>query len=128
MDYPAPSPLQQLLIDALAVVAADASDQTAWVDRHEVVVDEIALNFDDVFRMLEIPIEQRQIDESVGDALREIDTLFMIMSGQGNSDRWTRSALSSDKGWNQARRLARHVLIELTGRWDHPLPDIQVIR
>lgn len=92
------------------------------------MVDEIALNFDDVFRMLAIPIEQRHIDESVGEALREIDTLFTIMSGQGNSDRWTRSALSSDKGWNQARRLARHVLIELTCRWDHPLPDIQVIR
>ncbi|WP_304454792.1 hypothetical protein [Nocardiopsis sp. YSL2] len=128
MEYPTASALQHLLVEALAVVAADASDQAGWTGRHVVGVDEIALNFDDAFRMFERPIEQRQIDESSVCALREIDALFTSMSGTGNSIRWTESALSSDKGWIQVRRVARQVLIQLTGRWDHPLPDIQVIR
>lgn len=127
MDHPSPSAFQHLLVDALAVVAADPSHQVAWVERHDVVVDEIALNFDDAFRMLEGWIEQQLIGEGSVGALREIDSLFTSMSGPGTSGRWIPSALSSDKGWKQVRRLARRVLIDVTGRWDHPLPDIQVI-
>ncbi|MCY9783317.1 hypothetical protein KIK06_05340 [Nocardiopsis sp. EMB25] len=122
------SVLRRLLIDALALLAADASDQTAWVDRHHVMVDEIALNFDDAFRMAGRLIEHQQIGGSVLAALREIDALFASMSGPEHMDRWTSDALSRDQGWNQVRRLARQVLIELAGGEDHPLPNIQVIR
>lgn len=50
------------------------------------------------------------------------------MSGQQNADRWTTETLETDPGWNEARALARQIMVELTGSWDHPMPKIDVIR
>ncbi|MFE3456572.1 hypothetical protein ACFXKD_03430 [Nocardiopsis aegyptia] len=127
MDDNAPSTRRHPLVDALAVVAADASRQAAWVDRHGAVTDEIALNFDDASRMLDAWGERRQIDGNVVGLVRGIDAVFAGMSGAGNSDRWTEEALSHDPGWDRARQLARQALVELTGGSDHALPDIHVI-
>nr|WP_308800973.1 hypothetical protein [Streptomyces polyasparticus] len=120
--------LRRLLIDSLSVLAADASVQTAWLDEHEVAVDEIALDFDHAFRMANRLVEHDQISGSAAAELREIDVLLAGMSGHEQADRWTRDALVSDAGWSQARQLAHQVLIELTGGWEHPLPSIQAIR
>lgn len=127
MDSSISPALRQWIVDALAVVAADAPDQAAWVERHGVVVDEIALNYDDALRALDGPIGRGRIDAGLVDALREIDGLFASMSGIENGDRWTGEALAGDCGWERARRLARGVLVELTGTADHPLPVIRVI-
>ncbi|MFJ8254314.1 hypothetical protein [Streptomyces sp. NPDC094466] len=124
-DFPV---LRHLLTDSLSVLAADAPAQTAWLDKHRVAVDEIALDFDHAFRMAGRLIEHQQISENAVVALREIDALLACMSGHEHADRWTRNALASDARWDQGRQLARQVLIELTGGWEHPLPSIQAIR
>lgn len=120
--------LRRLLIDSLSVLAADASNQTAWLEEHEVAVDELALDFDHAFRMANRLVEHHQISENTAAELREIDVLLAGMSGHEQAGRWTRDALANDTGWNEARQLARQALIELTGGWKHPLPDIQAIR
>ncbi|MHB0895688.1 hypothetical protein [Streptomyces sundarbansensis] len=40
------------MIEALAVLGADSADQLAWIDKHKVVTDELALEFDDAFRLM----------------------------------------------------------------------------
>ncbi|MGW3989943.1 hypothetical protein [Streptomyces sp. NPDC004830] len=119
---------RRLLTDALSVVAADAPTQTAWLDRHRVHADEIALDFENAFRASGRLAEHHQISEPVVDALREIDAVFAGMSGQEHAERWTRSALHDDAGWSRVRQLARHALPEMTGGYESPLPTIQVIR
>ncbi|MFD9482880.1 hypothetical protein ACFWBX_02435 [Streptomyces sp. NPDC059991] len=128
MEVPDLSVLRRPLVNALAVLAADAPVQAAWVDRHGVMVDEIALDFDHTFRTAGRLIEHRQLSADAVTALRQIDALLVDMSGQAQADRWTRDALAGDSGWSRARHLARQVLIELSGKWDHNLPDIQAIR
>ncbi len=109
-------------------LAADASSQTAWLDEHEVVVDEIALDFDHAFRMADWLVEHHQISANTAAELWEIDVLLAGMSGHKQAGGWTRDALANDTGWREARQLARRVLIELTGGREHPLPCIQAIR
>ncbi|MFF8652964.1 hypothetical protein [Streptomyces huasconensis] len=63
----------------LSVLAADASSQTAWLDEHELAVDEIALDFDHAFRMANWLVEHHQVGENTAAELREIDVLLAGM-------------------------------------------------
>ncbi|MEU4094811.1 hypothetical protein [Streptomyces sp. NPDC026673] len=125
-----PDPLfrRRLLLESLTVLAADAQAQVAWLAKHDVVTDEIALDFDHAFRMAEALVEEGRLGRGVLPDLREIDAVLSEMSGAGNADRWMRDALSVDEGWIQARRLARRVLVAELGEWQQPLPEISVIR
>ncbi|MFJ2399511.1 hypothetical protein ACIOTI_43305 [Streptomyces sp. NPDC087843] len=128
MDVPDLVVLRRLLANSLSVLAADASVQAAWLEEYEVAVDEIALDFDHAFRMANRLVEHHQISGNAAAELREIDVLLAGMSGHEHADRWSQEALARDAGWSRARQLARQVLIELTGGWEHALPSIQPIR
>ncbi len=93
------------------MLAADAPVQVAWLVRHAVAADEIALDFDHAFRMAEALVDEGQLAPGVMADLREIERILNGMSGGENADRWTREALSTDEGWALARQLARRVLI-----------------
>ncbi|WP_246096191.1 hypothetical protein [Streptomyces botrytidirepellens] len=128
MESSDPSFRRRLLIESLTVLAADAEAQVAWLVRHAVMTDEIALDFDHAFRMAWSLVEEGQVDRGVMADLQELDAIISGMSGGDNADRWTRHALSTDEGWALARRLARRVLVEELGEWQQPLPEITVIR
>jgi hypothetical protein len=128
VETPDSSFRRRLLIQSLTVLAADAQSQVAWLDRHGVVTDEIALDFDHAFGMVEALVEAGHLGGGVLPDLREIDAVLSAMSGAQNADRWARDALSVDQGWSQARRLARRVLVAELGEWQQPLPEISVIR
>ncbi|MET9451086.1 hypothetical protein [Streptomyces cinerochromogenes] len=128
VENPGPLFRRRLLLESLAVLAADAPSQVAWLAKHDLVTDEIALNFDHAFGMAEALVGEGQLGRGVLPDLREIDAVLSEMSGAENAGRWTRDALSADEGWSQARRLARRVLIAELGEWQQPFPEISVIR
>ncbi|WP_405555378.1 hypothetical protein [Streptomyces sp. NBC_01171] len=86
--------------EALALVAASAEEQQEWVRRAGVGSDEIALMFDDVWRL----------GEGLLPGLRAIDAVFAEMSADHTVDHWSLSALAEDEGWARARVLAREIL------------------
>ncbi|MFE4977749.1 hypothetical protein ACFRAR_37305 [Kitasatospora sp. NPDC056651] len=128
MENPDPSFRRRLLIESLTVVAADPSAQQAWVDEHGVLADEIALDFDHAFRMVESLVEGGEISREVLPDLQAIDAVFAGMSGRENSERWGREALAVDPGWTEARELASRVLVDVQGEWNLPMPAICIIR
>ncbi|WP_223838048.1 hypothetical protein [Streptomyces venezuelae] len=116
------------MIESLTVVAADPSSQRAWVDEHGVATDEIVLDFDHAFRMVESLVEGGEISREVRPDLQTIDAIFAGMSGRANSERWSREALAVDPGWTEARELARRVLVDVQGEWNLPMPAVCIIR
>ncbi|MGW6963673.1 hypothetical protein ACWGET_06420 [Streptomyces zaomyceticus] len=127
MSIPGPSVRRHLLIEAVVVVAAEPSVQVAWLEKCRVAPDEIALGFDDAFPLAGQLVEEGQLDRAVLPCLQTIDEVFAEMTQDVGVDRWTRTALFTDAGWDRARRLARDVLAS-EGEGDAPLPDIRVIR
>ncbi|MFG2339887.1 hypothetical protein [Streptomyces yangpuensis] len=116
-----------MLIEAVAVVAAAATAQVAWLERYDVPPDEIALGFDDAFRLAGQLVEEGELSPVVLPRLQMIDEVFSEIDQDSGVDRWTRAAMSTDVGWDRARQLAREVLAA-GGEGDGPLPDICIIR
>ncbi|MGC0327062.1 hypothetical protein RKD23_000052 [Streptomyces sp. SAI-170] len=116
-----------MLMEALVVVASPASTQVAWLDKYDVPPDEIALGFDDAFRLVGRLVDEGQLSRDALPLLQAIDEVFSEMSQDANVDRWTREALSTDAGWGRARHLAREVLAAADEETS-PLPGICIIR
>ncbi|WP_245873313.1 hypothetical protein [Streptomyces phaeoluteigriseus] len=127
METPDPALRRRLLMEALTVLAAPASAQTAWLEEHGVVTDEIALDFDHGFRMAGRLVEEGLLSADALTDLQVIDSIFDEMTCDGSPGRWTSAALTSDAGWNQARALAQKVLAR-EGTDASRLPDICVVR
>ncbi|MFJ5519965.1 hypothetical protein ACIQB4_23295 [Streptomyces griseoluteus] len=105
----------RLVREALALVAASAEEQRAWVLRARVGTDEIALLFDDVWRL----------GEGVVPGLRAIDEIFEEMSCDRTVDHWSVAALAEDEGWGRVRELARGIL-DREAATPGPVPEIRV--
>ncbi|MEU8890425.1 hypothetical protein [Streptomyces sp. NPDC048442] len=116
-----------MLIEAVVVVAAPASDQVVWLDKYDVPPDEIALGLDDAFRLAGRLVDEGQLSGEVLPSLQMIDEVFSEMSQDTDVDRWTREALFTDAGWGRARQLAREVLAA-EGEGTSPLPGNRIIR
>ncbi|MGQ5654232.1 hypothetical protein ACUJ8H_30100 [Streptomyces sp. EKR5.2] len=116
------------MIQALAVLGADSADQLAWIDKHKVVTDELALEFDDAFRLMADLRQEEFLDAEALGKLQLIDAVLGEMSGREHAERWSREALATDSGWRQVRTLARDLLVSLQGDWCLPLPEIHVAR
>ncbi|MET9730455.1 hypothetical protein ABZZ79_07280 [Streptomyces sp. NPDC006458] len=116
-----------MLIDAVVVVAAAATAQTAWLEKYDVPPDEIALGFDDALRPAGRPVEERQLSPAVPPRPQKIEEVFGEMTQDATVERWTREASATDAGWDRARQWAREVLTA-EGEEDAPLPGIRVIR
>ena len=108
-------------------MAAPALDQTTWLEKHGVVADEIALDFEHAFRMAKCLAEEGLLDRDALPGLRIIDSIFDEMTRDEVKNRWTTAALGSDPGWRRARGLARNVLAR-EGVGASVLPDIRVVR
>ncbi|MFI5808750.1 hypothetical protein [Streptomyces sp. NPDC051561] len=116
-----------MLIEAVVVVAATATVQVAWLEKYNVPPDEIALDFDDAFRLAAHLVDEGQLSPVALPHLQMIDDVFSEMAQAAGMDPWTRSALHTEAGWDRARQAARKVLTA-EGEGDAPLPDICIIR
>ncbi|WP_246042821.1 hypothetical protein [Streptomyces globosus] len=121
MNIPTPAARRHMLVKAVITVAAAAPAQVAWLEKYDVPPDEIALCFDDAFRLAGHLVEDGQLSPTVLPHLRAIDEVFAEMSRTAGVDRWTKAAMSTDVGWNRARLLAREVLA-VEGEGEVPLP------
>jgi hypothetical protein len=119
---------KRLLIEALIVLAAEPGTQVAWLARHGVMPDEIALDFDHALGTAQGLLDEGRLDRGALADLREIDSVLSEMSGAEHADRWTTDALFADAGWSRVRQAARRILVAQLGEWQQPLPVISVVR
>ncbi|MEU6440257.1 hypothetical protein [Streptomyces sp. NPDC047046] len=108
---PGPAPARAYLGKSLALLAASAETQRAWITRYGVPVDELALSYDDAYRRVPSLAAARALDpESVQD-LRAIDALFARLSDEDGAAVWEPEALGAHPDWARARVLATAVLV-----------------
>jgi hypothetical protein len=110
-----PSPRSVVaFVRSVAVLALDADAQVAWASQlmknHVPLIDELAMEFDDGFRLVPSFIERGWLNEAALPVLTQLDERLEVMSGQHNADLWHAEALSSRAEWERVRGLARAAL------------------
>jgi hypothetical protein len=95
-------------------LALDADAQAAWASQlaedRIPLIDEIALEFDDGFRLLSTFVERGWLDDAALPILTQLDEQLVAMSGDHNADLWRTEALTSRAEWARVRVLARAAL------------------
>jgi hypothetical protein len=96
---------------AVALLHADAVDQQRWLEdffdgQPDVVVDELALQFDDRWMEGQIVYSRMLLSEGARRRLEELDQALSTISGSDHAGLWTPEALASSKSWAHIRSLA----------------------
>lgn len=120
--------LWRVLVEALTPLAADPAEQCAWLDLYGVPPDELALGFDDAYRLVPQLAAAGRLDADAVAELRALDVLFTDLTDEGDAGRWTAAALAVDPAWVTARAASRRLLVESVGDGRPPMPVIRVIR
>jgi len=111
----------QQLRQAIARFAADADEQHAYLESifaHPTRTgdatgygnDELAEEFDGIYRATGHMLEWGEITQEEIDAAKPLEALLDQWSGEQNADLWRREALWQDPRWEQVRQCARQVL------------------
>ncbi|MFJ3633005.1 hypothetical protein [Streptomyces sp. NPDC090112] len=112
--------LYRQLLAAVALLAAPAPDQLAWLKKHTVPVDEIALNFDDAAMMAPQLADNGWLaPEALADITRMND-LLNSPAGEGSTV-WTAQGLRTHEQWQQIRQEAEQFL-HAEGETERTLP------
>lgn len=104
---------------SLEILAAKPQDQLAYlksIGDQCMLMDELALEFDDRLSSLRAFIAEGKVGEDAAHAIAALDRLLIGMSGEKNAHLWTREALTSSSEWAQVRRLAERALAALAPR------------
>ena len=109
MEQPGPK-FVAAFVRSVAVLALEADAQIAWLGAKGFPLDELALEFDDGFRMMPTFIERDWLNETALRVLAEIDEHLGSMSGEHNADLWQVEALARRTEWDEVRTLARTAL------------------
>ncbi len=96
------------LWDSVLNLILPAGEQLAILEAagDKAAVDELALDYDDGFRMVSDGGLRGQLTHGEIAALIALDRQLDRMSGTGNADNWTAEALHSSECWKEVRRLA----------------------
>lgn len=112
---PGPSPAHLArFIRAVAVLALPAADQGIWLgssDLDKSLVDEIALEFDDGYRLVPQFIARAWLPETATEPLEKLDRLLVELSGP--SGPWRLEDLHGDRRWQQVRVAALQALVSI---------------
>ncbi|MFZ3492357.1 hypothetical protein ACODT5_03795 [Streptomyces sp. 5.8] len=115
------------LLAAVALLAAPAPDQLAWLETYDVPVDEIALNFDDAAVMAQqLGNEGWLTPEALSEVQRMDDLLGHLTAAEGSTD-WTAQGLRTHELWAQVRQEADRFL-RAEGETERTLPLAEIIR
>lgn len=110
MEPPGPD-FVAAFVRSVAVLALDADAQIAWLGgKRFSLVDELALDFDDGFRLVPTFIERGWLNTTALPVPAEIDQHLDSMSGEHNAVLWQHEALARRTEWVQVRALPRTAL------------------
>ncbi|MFI5542298.1 hypothetical protein ACIA6E_00835 [Streptomyces sp. NPDC051815] len=113
--------LYRQLLAAVALLAAPAPDQLAWLEKHAVPVDEIALNFDDAAVLAPHLGDQGWLaPEALSDITRMNDLLDRLATDAGSTG-WTTRELTTHEQWKRIRHEAERFL-QAEGETERTLP------
>ncbi|MCB5164925.1 hypothetical protein LG634_08795 [Streptomyces bambusae] len=111
----------QQVLAAVALLAASACDQVAWLEKHDAPVDEIALNFDDSAVMAPQLADAGWLTPEALSELAHMDDLLNRLTADEGSTHWTAEGLRTDALWAQIRQEADRFL-RAQGATDQALP------
>ena len=96
------------LWDAVLNLALPASEQLAILEAvgDSQAVDELALDYDDNFWVVNEAESQNELTQDELSALRSLDQHLDQMSGEANAKNWTVEALRFADCWKEVRELA----------------------
>lgn len=97
---------------ALTHLAWKAEKQIDYISRLAVGPDELALEFDDAFRVASGMVSEGILPETFRDLLVPMDELLTEMT-HGTQDEWSVDSLTHSSAWNCLRRLATDALNHL---------------
>ena len=104
--------MRDWVVKSLKLLASEATEQAAYLEKLDVpeIVDELALEFDDLAVLFDQQLQFGFLTESQVKALNAVDAAFDKMSGHANANLWTVDALHSKGEWRQIRELAKAAL------------------
>jgi hypothetical protein len=110
-----PTPWLERLVITLGNLAGEASAQIAYVKNigSGDNADELALEFDDVYRVFEPRMADLNLPDSAAENLVRLNGLLESMGGPQHAELWTSDALRGSENWSAVRRIAANVLREL---------------
>ncbi|MFD1832086.1 hypothetical protein ACFSJS_20895 [Streptomyces desertarenae] len=94
---------------SLEQLSWNAERQFAYVDDLGVDVDEIALEFDDLFRIAESMATQGLISDNFFTHLKSVDSQLSTMTSKG-TEVWRREKVKDSEEWETLRKLAIETL------------------
>jgi hypothetical protein len=111
------APLRNRLQEALTRLAAPAEEQVAFLRELGVwpSADELALELDDVMRMLPEALNRGELSREEETLIRQVDDLLGTMSGEEKAELWDASQLALAKEWAEVRCLAKIARERLSG-------------
>jgi hypothetical protein len=68
--------------------------------------DELALEFDDAYRLFDAMLSDGELTRSQREALRPLDALLSLRSQDSDAGFWKRDALWTNARWEEVRRVA----------------------
>lgn len=100
------------LVESLRIVALGYDDQLRYlanVGLDQRNIDEIALQFDDNFRMLPLVCKENAISSAAVDCINDLNSILDNMSN--NEENWTPEAMRESRAWETARATAFRCLL-----------------
>src|SRR5258708_7609890 len=103
-----PGSTLKMLVNALRLLASSADVQERAFPGFVVVPDELALNFDDAFRLTEQLVGSGRLSREQVEALARVDNALDELTNRGGM--WTLEALRESQEWQGVRAEARKAL------------------
>lgn len=104
-------------VRAIGLLALPSEAQIAWLSSLGLgkpgASDELALEFDDGFKMINAFVAADIVPPKALDSLQLLDRQLAGISGPGNASLWTLDALKTSPQWKEIRELASRCIRDL---------------